>query len=103
MPTNRTLMSRGEVQQEEQRLNLDLHKEQGKRPPYASQDTSQKWNRTTTQSKPAGSRPESLCIEGMRQAEWRIKGSWVPSGKAHTGLQKRSKMALTSCKQWRTR
>ncbi|GJW75554.1 hypothetical protein Tco_0134924 [Tanacetum coccineum] len=58
MPTNRTLMSRGEVQQEEQRLNLDLHKEQGKRPPYASQDTSQKWNRTTTQSKPAGSRPE---------------------------------------------
>ncbi|GJQ90604.1 hypothetical protein Tco_0001743 [Tanacetum coccineum] len=28
---------------------------------------------------------ESLCIKGMRQAEWRIKGSWVPSGKAHTG------------------
>ncbi|GJR06859.1 hypothetical protein Tco_0529843 [Tanacetum coccineum] len=44
-----------------------------------------------------------LQQERMRQPEWRIKGSWVPSGKAHTGLQKRSRMALTSCKQWRTR
>ncbi|GJU51299.1 reverse transcriptase domain-containing protein [Tanacetum coccineum] len=77
---------------------------EGKQPPYEKPDTSQRWNSTTTRKYAQWDLgQESLCIEGMRQAEWRIKGSWVPNGKAHTGLQKRSRMALTSCKQWRTR
>ncbi|GJV09567.1 reverse transcriptase domain-containing protein [Tanacetum coccineum] len=47
---------------------------------------------------------ESFAYRRNRQAEWRIiVKAGVPSGKAHTGLQKRSRMALTSCKQWRTR
>ncbi|GJX51513.1 reverse transcriptase domain-containing protein [Tanacetum coccineum] len=111
MPSYRTLMIREEFN-EESHLNLDVTiQNEGKRPPYEKPDTSQKWNNTTTRKyaqRDLGQ--ESLCIEGMRQAEWRIKGSWVPSRKAHTGLQKLRRNGpplfptpLQSCKQWRTR
>ncbi|GKA15437.1 reverse transcriptase domain-containing protein [Tanacetum coccineum] len=54
------------------------------------------WAHHTSIKQSNGETPFSL-------AEWRIKGSRAPSGKAHTWLQKRSKMALISCKRWRTR
>ncbi|GJZ74780.1 reverse transcriptase domain-containing protein [Tanacetum coccineum] len=79
MPSYRTLMIREEFNEEEQRLNLDLLQE----------------------------RREAAAIREARykneQAEWKESREAGPSGKAHTGLQKRSRMALTSCKQWRTR
>ncbi|GJW87448.1 hypothetical protein Tco_0162788 [Tanacetum coccineum] len=43
---------------------------------------------------PAGLGHEMFVYRRNEQAKWRIKGSWVLSGKAHTGLQKRSRMAL---------
>ncbi|GJZ44705.1 reverse transcriptase domain-containing protein [Tanacetum coccineum] len=46
---------------------------------------------------------ENSCIEGMKQAGWRMKESWDQIGRAHIESQKHSRMALTSCKQWMIR
>ncbi|GJX70526.1 hypothetical protein Tco_0307697 [Tanacetum coccineum] len=74
MPSYRTLMIREEFNDEEQRLNLDLLQE--RRDAYAR----------------GGFRPGEFGYRRNEESEWRIKGSWDPSGKSITELHKHSRM-----------
>ncbi|GJU04335.1 reverse transcriptase domain-containing protein [Tanacetum coccineum] len=100
MSSYRTLMIREEFNEEEQRLNLDLLQERREAAAIREARYKTKMEHTTIRRyAQRDSGQESLCVEGMRRAEWWIKESWVPSGKAHTGSQKRLRMALTILKR----
>ncbi|GJR66367.1 reverse transcriptase domain-containing protein [Tanacetum coccineum] len=74
IPSYRTLMIREEYNEEEQRLNLDLLQERRE----AASD---------------------YCIEGMKQAGWRMKESWDQIGNAHIeSTEAFGEWLLTSCK-----
>ncbi|GJV12265.1 reverse transcriptase domain-containing protein [Tanacetum coccineum] len=69
--------------------------------PYERPSTKQRWNSTITRgSAQLVLGRESLCIEGMRQAGWRMKESWdLEIGKAHIESTEAFENGLTSCKQ----
>ncbi|GJR63960.1 reverse transcriptase domain-containing protein [Tanacetum coccineum] len=86
MPSYQTLMIREEFNEEEQCLNLDLLQERREAATIREARYKTKWNSTTIRRyAQRDSGQESLCIEGMRRAEWRIKESSVLSGKPIQG------------------
>ncbi|GJV97477.1 reverse transcriptase domain-containing protein, partial [Tanacetum coccineum] len=106
MPSYRTLMIREEFNEEEQRLNLDLLQERREAAAIREARYKSKMEQYYNKKGKMRSQVEGpyRVKEASKLAPYKLQndGGQVPSGKAHTGLQKHSKMAPINCKRWRT-
>ncbi|GKA15943.1 hypothetical protein Tco_0695690, partial [Tanacetum coccineum] len=104
MPSYRTMMIREEFNEEEQRLNLDLLQERREAAAIEESSASQQKERTTTRSTPGGIFRPGECFVYRRKEASRVRIKEVgPKWEGPIRSQNASRMAPTSCKQWRTR